>query len=311
MNSNGWRWEPRAVAGVLAGLLVSGCAGSARPGSGPADWQVWRAKRHESIAGTNGWITLVGRHWLREGANRAGTAVTDDVVLPAGRVPAWVGTFHRSGKAVRFEAAPGVEARIDGQSVRAAVLSADVPGPATRLAVGAVVMNVIERGEQGEKIGIRVRDSETPARAAFPGLACFPYDPAWRLEGRFEAYAESREMRVSDVTGGFQSLRSPGELVFRVGGAERRLQVVEEPGDDRLFVIFRDRTAGRSTYAAGRFLYVDRPAAGGEGRVVIDFNRAYTPPCGFTAYATCPLPPPGNRLPLEIRAGERAPAGHP
>lgn len=302
---------PGTVAGLLVGLLVSGCVGRARPGTGPADWQAWRAKRHESIAGTNGWITLVGRHWLREGANRAGTSVTDEVALPEGRVPAFVGTFHRSGKTVRFEAANGVVATVDGHPVRSADLASDVPGPATRLSVGSVTMNVIERGELGEKIGIRVRDPDTPLRTAFGGLACFPYDPAWRLEGRFEPYAEAREMRVSDVTGGFQRLRSPGEIVFRAGGGERRLQVVEEPEDDRLFVIFRDETAGRSTYAAGRFLYVDRPATGGDGRVVVDFNRAYTPPCGFTAYATCPLPPPGNRLPLAIRAGERAPAGHP
>jgi uncharacterized protein (DUF1684 family) len=278
------------------------------------DWQEWRAKRHESIAGTNGWITLVGRHWLEEGANSAGSAPTNQVVLPAGRVAEHLGFFHRRGAEVRFEAAPGVRVEVDGEAVvaegRSVGMVSDTPGPATRLRAGELTLNVLQRGERGERIGLRVRDPGTPARAAFPGLLCFPHDPRWRIEGVFEPLAEPGELRVSDVTGGTQVLVSPGSIAFWAAGVEHRLQVVLEPGDDRFFVIFRDRTAGRSTYPAGRFLYVDPPGPGEGNRVVIDFNRAYTPPCGFTPFATCPLPPAGNRLPLAIRAGERSPAGH-
>lgn len=306
------RWV-RAVSlsGIAVGWVVfSGCGALAPQASGPEDWRAWRVARHQSIAGTNGWTTLVGRHWLEEGPNTAGAAVTNQVVFPAGRVADRVGVFHRRGKSVRFEAARGVEARVDGENVTSVELVSDTPGPATRLRLGALTVNVMERGERGEKIGLRVRDPESPARKHFRGTRCFPYDPGWRIAGRFVAHSEPRELRVLDVTGTIQLLKCPGVLVFHAAGGEHRLQVVEEPDEDRLFVIFRDETAGRSTYSAGRFLYVDRPWVGEGDRVVIDFNRSYTPPCGFTPFATCPLPPAGNRLPFEIRAGERKPAGH-
>ncbi|MCC7373392.1 MAG: DUF1684 domain-containing protein [Verrucomicrobiales bacterium] len=296
---------------LIVGLsaLVFGCQtrppSSASAGAGPADWLAWQAKRRESIAGTNGWTTLVARHWLTEGATTVGSHSMNSVVLPEGRAPSTVGRFVRTGRVVRFEAGPGVEARVLGEPVRESILQSDVDGHPTVLRVGDLSFVVIERGE---RLGLRVRDPQSPDRIHFAGLRYFPYDPKWRIEGYFEAYSSSRPLRVGDVSGGTQEFSAPGELVFRHGGKEHRLIAVDELGEDDFFVIFRDATNGRSTYDPGRFLYVGKPKS--DGRVTIDFNRAYTPPCGFTRYATCPLAPEQNALPFGVKAGERKPASH-
>lgn len=245
------------------------------------------------------------RHWLVEGANFVGSAPTNHAVLPRDRAAASVGTFLRTGRVVRFEAAPGVVARLDGQAVRSVEMKSDTNAQPTKLLIGGLTLILIERGE---RLGLRVRDPQAPARLHFAGLKCFPYDPAWRIEGRFEASPFVRTLRVPDVLGGTQEYPSPGTIVFRHAGAEHRLDVVEEQGEEDYFVIFRDETAGKTTYPSGRFLYAAKPDA--SGKVVIDFNRAYTPPCGFTAYATCPKPPLQNWLPFAVSAGELAPAGH-
>jgi len=226
-------------------------------------------------------------------------------VLPRGRAPANVGAFVRRGRAVRFEATPGVVATIDGQLVQSAELKSDTNAEPTKIFIDGLSFVLIERGE---RLGLRVRDPEAPARVQFAGLKCFPYDPAWRIEGRFEPSPFQRMLRVPDVTGGTQEFPSPGTLVFNHAGSEHRLDVAEEPGEEDYFVIFHDETAGKTTYPSGRFLYVARPDP--KGRVVIDFNRAYTPPCGFTAFATCPLPPRQNWLPFPVGAGELTPEGH-
>ncbi len=269
----------------------------------PTDWLAWQAKRRESIAGSNGWTTLILRHWLVEGANHVGSDPTNHALLPRARAVPQVGTFLRRGRTILFEAAPGVVATIDGQPVRQAEFKSDTNAEPTRLLIGELSFVLIERGE---RLGLRVRDPQAPARAQFEGLKCFPYDPAWRVAGRFEPSPFVRTLQVQDVLGGTQEYVSPGTIVFPHGGSEHRLDVVEEPGEQDYFVIFHDQTAAQTTYASGRFLYVAKPDP--SGQVVIDFNRAYTPPCGFTAFATCPLPPRQNWLPFAVPAGELAPA---
>ena len=303
---------------LLLVLVLCGCAAPGVPTANkptapsnasaraPSDWLDWQAKRRESIAGTNGWTTLVGRYWLAEGTNFAGTYPTNHAVLPRDRAAASIGAFVRQGRLVRFEAAPGVVATVDGGPVRTVALLSDRDQPATVLRLGRLSFSVIERGE---RLGLRVRDPDAPARRQFRGLGYFAYDPAWRIQGRFEPFPAPRTLRVQDVTGGTQELISPGAVLFPLAGKEHRLDVVEESGEEDYFVIFRDRTAGDSTYAAGRFLYVAKPAPN-TGSVWIDFNRAYTPPCGFTPFATCPLPPRQNWLPVAVPAGERKPQAH-
>jgi uncharacterized protein (DUF1684 family) len=266
------------------------------------DWLEWRSKRLESVAGSNGWTTLVARHWLHDGPNSVGSSLTNEFVLDPGRAPTVIGTFFRDGQRVRFESAPRISAVIEGRPIVTAQLISDASNSPTRLEVGALTFIVIERGE---RIGVRVRDPNAPARKEFKGIKCFPYNERWRLAGRFEAFPSSKTMRVDDVTGATQELVSPGVVVFNYGGKEYRLQAVEEAGEKDLFIILRDQTAGDTTYASGRFLYVPRPEP--DGRIVIDFNRTYTPPCAFTRFATCPLPPPQNWLPFALQAGELKP----
>jgi uncharacterized protein (DUF1684 family) len=208
---------------------------------------------------------------------------------------------------VSFAASPGARVQVAGQPVERLdlITDADPRVVPTRLQVGSVSAVAIQRGE---RLGLRVRDVQSPERRAFRGIRWFPYDPAWRVEGRYVPFATPQVLRVADVIGGTQEYPSPGELVFSVAGVEHRLSVAVEEGESEYFILFRDATAGKSTYGSGRFLYVAPPAAG-DGRVVIDFNRAYTPPCGFTAYATCPLPPRRNWLPVAVEVGERRPAG--
>ena len=237
-----------------------------------------------------------------EGQTFAGADPTNQLILPAGHAPAALGIFSRSGKSVQFAAAPGTSATVDGNTVQTVEMKTDAADEPTKLRIGALSFIIIERGE---RLGVRVRDPESPARLHFAGLRYFPYDPAWRVAGRFEKFPSVQTMRVPDASGGVQELESPGALVFGHAGKEYRLDVVEEAGESEYFVIFTDRTAGVSTYESGRFLYVAKPDAAGQ--VTIDFNRAFTPPCGFTPFATCPRPPPQNQLPFEIEAGERKP----
>lgn len=292
---------------LWASALLAGCANSRSDGTVPespevARWQQWQAKRRESVAGTNGWATLAGLHWLEGGISTAGRNPTNAVALQPATLPEHLGRFIRSGQTVRFEAEPGAKVLSAGRPVDSLVLAPDLPGPATILQVGAVRLSLIARGEHGERLGIRVRDPDSPARRQFHGLKCFPYNPAWRLEARFEPHPSPRTIRLNDVTGGIELEPSPGAYVFQVNGVEYRLDAVEEPDERDYFVIFRDTTAGHSTYGSGRFVYVPRPDA--TGRAVLDFNFAYNPPCAFTPFATCPLPPSQNRLPFAIEAGE-------
>jgi hypothetical protein len=294
--------RPARVCLPLAALLLAGCAGPPPP----EEWTAWRARRAESVAGTNGWTTLVGLHWLDEGVHELGADAAAGVRLPAGRAPGRAGTLTRAGRVVTFAAAPGVAAAVDGRPVTEAVLRSDAGGAPTGLRLGGVWLTVIERGE---RLGLRVRDPEAPARRDFAGLRTFPHDPAWRRAGRFEPASSPGELRVPDAAGGTQALAWAGDVVFGHAGATHRLAAVAEPGVDELFLIFTDATTGRATYPAGRFLYAPRP--GPDGVVTLDFNRAYNPPCAFTPHATCPRPPPQNHLPFAVRAGERRPSGRP
>ena len=304
----------RSVSGIAIALLLvveaiaSGCRS---PGPAdhvqaapPSDWIHWQQQRHESIAGPNGWTTLVSLYWLGEGATSVGADPTNQLVLPRGRAPASAGIFFRNGTSVRFQAAPGVDATSGGHAIRDLEMTNDGAGPPTRLMIGPLSFVIIERAG---RLGVRARDPESPARLQFAGLRYFPYDPSWRIEGRFEAFPSRHILHVPDASGGMQELESPGALVFSHAGKPYRLDVAEE--GDEYFVIFTDETAGHQTYDAGRFLYVAKADAA--GRVTIDFNRAFTPPCGFTRFATCPRPPPQNSLPFAIMAGELKPAEEP
>jgi uncharacterized protein (DUF1684 family) len=187
------------------------------------------------------------------------------------------------------------------------VLRPDTPGPPDVLALGRVRLFVVERSG---RIGVRVRDLDSAARRAFRGVRWYPVREDYRVVGRMEPHATPRKLRIANVLGLVDEMESAGVVVFRLGGQELRLEpVYETPERSELFFIFRDRTSGHGTYPAGRFVYAELPR---DGQVVLDFNKAYTPPCAFTRFATCPLPPRQNHLPVPIEAGELdpAPGGH-
>jgi len=267
-----------------------------------AEVETWREERLAGLTADDGWLTLVGLHWLPEDETTIGSAEGSGVRLPAS-TPARVGTLAGGDGTVRLDLAPGVEATAGGEPFAGGELASDAGGEPTVVELGTVSFYAIERGE---KVGLRVKDTASEAREDFAGIPSYPVDPRWRVAARFAPYDPPRDVEIPDVTGNVQKGHSPGAVLFEAGGETRRLEALDG-GPGELFLIFADETSGEETYGAGRYLYV--PAADETGRLVVDFNRAYNPPCAFTAYATCPLPPKANRLPFPVEAGEKLPAG--
>lgn len=265
----------------------------------------WRAQRAERLRRDDGWLTLVGLSWLEPGENRFGSGPGHRVALPEGTAPADLGSFDLKDGKVRVRVSPGADVTHEGRPVVEMVLQSDAAGSPTVLQHGSLKFHVIERSD---RFGIRVKDSQARALREFTGMENFPIDPGWRLTARFEPYAPPRKITVPNVTGEPTQETVPGALVFEKGGKSFRLEPVAEEGSEELFIIFGDATNGHETYGAGRFLYAPQPDTA--GLVTLDFNRAYNPPCVFTPYATCPLPPPQNKLAMRIEAGEKAYGEH-
>ncbi|HEX8439336.1 DUF1684 domain-containing protein [Archangium sp.] len=275
----------------------------AKPLDLEAETRAWHQKRIANLTSDDGWLTLVGLHWLKEGDNDFGSSEENECVFPPG-TPARIGTLTLKGGKVTLAVAPGVTLTRDGQPFTGGALRNDTEGTPDMLSLGSLRFFVIRRGE---RFGIRVKDTEAEARKKFHGVPTYPVSAAWRVEGRFEPATTPRKLAVPTVLGTVEELDSPGTAVFTVNGQEYRLDVSQEPGDKQLFIIFSDLTNRTETYGSGRFLYADLPR---DGKVVLDFNRAYNPPCAFSPYATCPLPPPQNRLKLRVEAGEKRYADH-
>lgn len=271
-------------------------------GKAPADYtkqiETWRAQRVERLKSPNGWLSLIGLHWLKDGRNTVGSAKDNDVVLAKG--PAHLGAvLLKDGKAT-IELDAKADATIDGGKSKSAVLLDDSHEKPTTVAFGTASFYLIDRN--GKK-GLRVKDSDAQTRKDFVGIDNYPIAPAWRIEAKWEAYQPPHTLDVPTVLGTVDKMPVPGKAVFeRDGKKYELLPVLEEKDAKELFFIFADRTSGKETYGAGRFLYADMPK---DGKVVIDFNKAYNPPCAFTSHATCPLAPPENRLDLTIQAGEK------
>ena len=270
-----------------------------------AEIEKWRAAREQRLKADGGWLTVSGLFWLKDGANTVGSAKGSDVLLPPS-APARAGVieFAPGGKAtLRPEA--GVRIEAGGKPVTAPMeLRADTAGDGpVVLAMGPVSLQVIERGG---RYGVRMKDNDAERRRTFAGLRWYPVSEAHRVTAKFVPHATPQTIAIANVLGQVDELASPGYAVFTLGGTEVRLHpVLEAPDATDLFFIFKDATAPRDTYPAGRYLYTPLPK---DGTLVLDFNKAYSPPCAFTPYATCPLPPPQNRLKLRIEAGEKKPA---
>jgi uncharacterized protein len=255
----------------------------------------WWAARDERLRDPNGWLTLVGLHWLSPGENTFGADASNDIQLTGRDVPAHAGSLWLSDGEVRLQP--------HGERVpRPEPLVSDLAGEPTVIEIGNLHMYVIQRGQRS---GLRVRDHESPAVAAFGGMDHFPIDPAWRVEGRLVPAPAGSTLEIVDVTGDIGQEETPGTVQFEREGRSFSIDALPGDAEERsLWLIFGDATNGHETYGGGRFLYTE--PLGDDGRVIVDFNLAYNPPCVFSPYATCPLPPPQNRLPIRIEAGERA-----
>jgi uncharacterized protein (DUF1684 family) len=263
----------------------------------------WRAQRLKRLTAEEGFLSLAGLYWLKEGDNSFGSAEDNDLVFPAG-APAHIGVFTLNTGVVSLQIESGAPVtHIDSVGAERAVQTLDFANlknddPAA-LRLGSLRFYPIERDG---RFGVRLKDIHSETRQHFEGIEHFVVDSLWRVEARFEIFAQPRSIEVPSIIGTVSATPWPGDIVFSVGGQEQRLAVFGEIGDKLFFTVFADATSGQETYGGGRFLVVEHL---GDGRVIADFNKAYSPPCAFTPYATCPLPPPQNRLDVRIEAGER------
>ncbi len=286
-------------------LAVAGPGGAqANPSTGAqpqADWrqdlEKWKREREQNLKKPFGWLSLVGMEWLHKGSNTIGSAADNRIRLSHGA--AHVGDFDYDGENIFFTPAAGVSVLANGKPVTDTIaVASDQQENTTRFSHDSFQFYVIERG----KPALRIKDSQARTRLDFAGLDYFPADEKWRVKARFIPYDPPKSIEIVNVLGLLNKEPSPGAVEFELNGKTHRLDVIDEGGDE-YFVIFADRTNGRSTYGPGRFLYVKKPDENGE--TWVDFNRAYNPPCAFTDYSTCPLPPPQNRLREFIEAGEK------
>jgi uncharacterized protein len=257
--------------------------------------------RLAALTREDGWLTLVGLSWLTDGPNVAGSAAGSAVQFPAAAPPR-VGVFTWRGGVVSFEAEWGVRVDSGGRVVARIVLPIGPEGESEQLTVGRFHFYLIQRGD---RLGVRIKDPKSAARQDFRGIPMFPANAAWRIEARFEPAQAGSTLAVPNVLGQIEASPTPGTAVFEIAGKEYRLTPTSE--GNALFFVFGDETNRDETYGSGRFLTAPSPKG---GKLVLDFNQAINPPCAFTAYATCPLPPKGNRLPLRVEAGEMRVGNH-
>ncbi len=257
----------------------------------------WRQTRHDKLLKEDSWLSLVGLDWLREGDNAVELPSTPPV------------TAHVALAGARATLQPDPALTIDGKPLAAPVdLKDDGDAHPTVVHAGSLSFLFIKRADKnGDRYGLRVKDPNSEARTHFKGLDYFDADPKYRVEAHFEPFNPQKKIAITNVLGMVSDETSPGVLVFTLDGKEYRLQPILEQGETDLFLIFRDATSGKETYGAARYLYAKPP--GPDGKTIVDFNHAYNPPCSFTTYATCPLPPSQNRLPIRIEAGEKKYAG--
>lgn len=292
----------------LFALLLAGLAALPMPARADDDHarsiDEWRAERAASLKKPDGWFSYVGSGIVREGESTVGSARDNAIVLATG--PARLGTLKLAGDGrVLFSADAESGATIDGVAPQGEIeLSTNADGQRpTEVHFGKAWFYVVATGDL---VGWRLRDPESPALAAFKGIESFPTDPSWRIEADWQPYDPPHSIDLITIINTLQKAEVPGRAVFTRDGKEFALEPVVED-DGRLFFIIADRTSGKETYGAARFLYADPPK---DGKVVLDFNKAYNPPCALSPNVVCPTAPPQNRLGVRVTAGEKKYAAH-
>ena len=258
--------------------------------------ETWRHGYEEGLKAPQGWLSVAGLFWLHEGENRAGSDPRNDILLPASAPRNAAALSFHQGK-VRLQPAPGVSLMVNGKPSRGQDLQSDLNDHPDIVAIGSLSLTIIQRGPRA---GVRLRGPESAARRQFSGLHWFPIDERYRIRARWHSYNPVRKIAITNVLGITEDETTPGYAEFDLDGKTWRLEPTIE--DNNLFFTFRDQTAGKETYPSGRFLYTEMPK---DGEVTIDFNKAHNPPCAFTSFATCPLPPRQNTIRAAIRAGEK------
>ena len=297
------------AAPLLAVLAVAAACSPSPPPLSSNDHtrqvEEWFAGRIERLEAEGGWLSLVGLLPLPEGDSSFGTDQDSRLRFPGRDPGVRLGTFARRGSSIEVRAADEQSLQHDGRPITSIVLHTDQPGPATILTTGDLSFLLIERGD---RLLIRIRDRNSQTRADFRGIERWPIDSKWRLRAQFESHPDGTTVAVPNILGDINQEASPGVVRFTIDGRAYSIDALAGASSGTLFLVFGDLTNGKATYAGGRFLYSEVPQD--DGSVIIDFNQAYNPPCVFTPFATCPLPPPQNQLALEVTAGELAYTQH-
>jgi uncharacterized protein (DUF1684 family) len=274
-----------------------------------AEIEKWKEHRLSGLTRDDGWLTLCGFFWLKEGENRFGSDSSNQIIFPKGKAPKVTGSLWLEKGAVRVQVRKGVNVTAGGAKVTSMTLRSDEDGLAdpTVMNIGTLSFYLIKRGGQ---LAVRVKDKENPARLNFKGLEYFQLDPKWRFEATYEPYVPPKMLQIATMINTVETDSCPGAVAFNVDRKAYRLDVIIERGaENHLFIMFEDSTNGKETYALGRQLYTEMPDS--NGKVILDFNKAYNWPCVFTDYATCPIPPKQNHLPFRVEAGEKMYAASP
>lgn len=261
----------------------------------------WRQQKENELRADNGWLTVAGLFWLQEGRNSFGSDPAGSIVLP--RTPAQLGDLVLQDGRITLEPGGDTKLRLNDGPAHPAELKLETKPDV--LKYDDLTFFVIKRGE---KFAVRLKDKQNPARKNFAGMKFFSVDPQYRVDARWLSSNPPRKVPIPTILGTIVEMPSPGVVQFSLNGMNYQLTpVLETPDSKELFFIFGDQTNAKSTYGAGRFLYTELPK---EGKVILDFNKAENPPCAFTPYATCPLPPKENKLQVAIPVGEKYSGTH-
>ena len=259
--------------------------------------EAWRASRHERLIQADGWLTLVGLEWLEDGESRIGSAADNDIQLSGG--PAYWGSVVLQNDRLHFKNIDPETVKINNEPLVGVELIPDTEGEATVISSGTLSLNVIFR----ESYALRIKDSQAKALQNFKGVDGYPIDESWHIDGRFVQAAEGTVLEITNVLGQVSESPAFGTFEFDRDGKTHSLLGLGTGESENLWFIFADRTTGHGTYGAGRYLYSDGMPE--NGRLTVDFNKAYNPPCAFNPYSTCPIPPQRNRMDVSVLAGEK------
>jgi len=263
------------------------------------DIATWRSDYESELKKPEGWLSVAGLFWLKDGANTVGSDADGAVVIPEYSAMPLVATLTLKYNNVTLTPIPGADLMLNGSPAISTQLKSDMTGAPDQMKVGSVTFHIIQRGK---RIGVRLYDPHSKAQRNFKGLHWYPADPSWIVPAHFVAYDPPKQGTITNVLGDTSPTTFPGYLSFKVKGVDCRLDV--EDAGNVFFINFQDSTSGKSTYPAGRFLE-ETAKPDKDGNTYIDFNKATCPPCAYTSFATCPLPPAGNRLGVAITAGEK------